>query len=56
MEPKDLAPKKYGDIHRHEVKHSGSSYVEALKVIASESENTTQLIQEMADEAVKVEK
>ena len=37
-----LAPKKYGDVHRHEVKHSGSSYVEALKVIASEGENSTQ--------------
>ena len=43
-----LAPKKYGDIHRHEVKHSGSSYVEALKVIASEGENSTQ-----ADHAVR---
>lgn len=35
-----LAPKKYGDIHRHEVKHSGTDYVTALKAIAEEKHTT----------------
>lgn len=35
-----LAPKKYGDIHRHEVKHSGADYVTALKAIAEEKHTT----------------
>ena len=34
-----LAPKKYGDIHRHEVKHTGTDYVAALKAIAEEKHN-----------------
>ena len=33
-----LAPKKYSDIHRHEVKHSGTDYVTALKAIAEEKQ------------------
>jgi len=34
-----LAPKKYGDIHRHEVNHTGTDYVTALKAIAEEKHN-----------------
>ena len=35
-----LAPKKYGDIHRHEVKHTGTDYIAALKAIAEEKHTT----------------
>jgi glycine/D-amino acid oxidase-like deaminating enzyme len=30
------APKKFGGLHRHEIKHTGTDYVQALKAIAEE--------------------
>ena len=35
-----LAPKKYGDIHRMEVKHE-TSYVDALKAVGELVDSTT---------------
>ena len=34
------APKKFGGYHRHEIKHTGADYIQALKLIAEEKQAT----------------
>ena len=36
MDKRKAGTEKYGDIHRHEVKHTGTDYIAALKAIAEE--------------------
>jgi len=50
------APKKFGGLHRHEIKHTGADYIQALKLIAEEkqaTESNTPRAQGSEDNATK---